>query len=843
MVGRGLQLGAAWLFLALTPAAAQEAGVLGEESYITPAPEIARIVTAPRHENVTLIRQSPDRRHLLNTISTGQPTLEDLARPHYNLGGLYIDHRANRARSLTTGTTIGFEVVRVEDGRKIEIEVPKGARVSSPQWSPDGKSLAYFAHFPEATYIYVADVSNGKSRRLTGTPVLATLVTDFYWVDGGSAIIAVLVPERRGAEPQPSALPNQPMVVLTQEGENKLRTFPSLLQNRYEQDLLEYHITGQLARIDASRGRVQKIGDPAMIRDIDPSPRGDYVRVTTIEKPFSYIVPVSRFGRVEEIWDLEGKVLAELDKRPINDGSKAAADDDQDSTKVDDNRRKLAWRPDGEGLSYLQLAPKPEGRRRSGDSAEKRKDRVMQWLPPFDSTSARVVYESDEEIRDVQYTRDPRLIIVSEREDRRLHRFALNLDDPGRKNTITRHRTANFYSNPGTLLTVPDPRGPQSGVADLVHLSSDGGSVYLTGTRHSRKMLEEAPRPFIDRVEIATGKKQRIFESRADKYERFRFALDDDLDRVVITRESATEVPDYFVRDLRAGGEKRLTKNVDHSPEITRARREIIEVTRADGIKFWVRVTYPQNYKEGERLPALFWFYPREYVSQAAYNRTKRTYNKNQFPRIGPRSMEIMTAAGYVVVQPDAPIVGPRGRMNDNYIHDLRNNLSATIDELDRRGIIDRTKLALGGHSYGAFSTVNAMVSTPFFKAGIAGAGNFNRTLTPFAFQRERRELWEARDTYLEMSPFLQAHRLTGALLLYHGMDDQNVGTFPINSPRLFHALNGLGKTAALYMYPYEGHGPASRETLLDLWARWVAWLDTHLKGEGEKVAGRMEDQ
>jgi dipeptidyl aminopeptidase/acylaminoacyl peptidase len=198
--------------------------------------------------------------------------------------------------------------------------------------------------------------------------------------------------------------------------------------------------------------------------------------------------------------------------------------------------------------------------------------------------------------------------------------------------------------------------------------------------------------------------------------------------------------------------------------------------------------------------------------------------------------MEIMATQGYAVVQPDAPIVGSAGRMNDNYINDLRNNLSAVIDELDQRGIIDRQRLGIGGHSYGAFGTVNAMVSTPYFKAGIAGDGNYNRTLTPTGFQSERRDLWEARDTYLQMSPLLNADKLQGALLMYHSLEDQNTGTDPQNSIRLFHALRGMGKTASLYMYPYEDHGPLIQETLLDQWGRWVAWLDLYVKNAGKSV-------
>ena len=267
----------------------------------------------------------------------------------------------------------------------------------------------------------------------------------------------------------------------------------------------------------------------------------------------------------------------------------------------------------------------------------------------------------------------------------------------------------------------------------------------------------------------------------------------------------------------------------------------MFQVTRPDGYRFWVTVTLPREWKAGTRLPGFLWFYPYEFTDQAGYDRSKRTHNRNRFPTFNHLSKQYLITQGYAVIEPDAPIVGEQNRMNDNYVSDLRNNLAAVIDELDRRGIIDRQRLGLGGHSYGAFSTVNAMVHTPFFKAGIAGDGNYNRTLTPNTFQSERRDLWQARETYLSMSPLLYADRLTGALLMYHGLEDQNVGTDPVNSIRLFHALLGMGKPAALYMYPYEDHGPATRETALDLWGRWVVWLDKYVKGG--KANGKVADQ
>ena len=241
-------------------------------------------------------------------------------------------------------------------------------------------------------------------------------------------------------------------------------------------------------------------------------------------------------------------------------------------------------------------------------------------------------------------------------------------------------------------------------------------------------------------------------------------------------------------------------------------------------------MTLPRIATYGVKMPAFFWFYPAEFTSQEAYDKSKRAGNKNLFQQVTGNNNAILTRAGYVLVEPDCPIVGPAGHMNDEYVSQLRSNLLAVIDDLDRRGFVDRNRLGIGGHSYGAFSTANALVNTPYFKAGIAGDGCYNRTLTPFGFQSEQRQLWEDREMYLDMSPLLRAEQMTGALLMYHGMEDQNVGTAPINSERMYASMEALGKPAALYMYPYEDHGQIARETVLDQWARFVAWLDKWVK-------------
>jgi dipeptidyl aminopeptidase/acylaminoacyl peptidase len=599
-----------------------------------------------------------------------------------------------------------------------------------------------------------------------------------------------------------------------------------------------------------------------------------------VVKPFSYDVPASSFGSVEEVWDAEGKVLTKLFDRPINLGVQDDPAPGQDPAAAGGGRggqnqtgkRELAWRADGQGLTYLEQEPAPAGeagagRGRAGRGAPadapaadagagddagrgaraaQRKDRLYQWLPPFDEASRKLLYESTTRMTGVRFSPDMQMMFFTERAGQNTIEYAVDMTDTTKRYTLSRYRADDVLANPGSLLSTRGGGGrggPAAGGGGRggggstapVQLSADKQSVFFQGATYDRNPNQVGPKTFIDKVAIRTGEKQRIYESdNHNVYERVSSVIDIDAGKFIVSRESPTDVPQQFLVD----GTRRvqLTKNQDLMPDLTRAKKERFVVERADGFKFRVTVTLPQDWQAGNKLPALFWFYPREFAGQDEYDRPDRTFNKNAFQTFGTRSMEFFVRLGYAVVEPDAPIVGPQGQMNNNYVNDLRNDLAATIDELDRRGIADRTRLAIGGHSYGAFSAVNAMVHTPFFKAGIAGDGAYNRTLTPIGFQNERRDLWEARDVYLSMSPFLYANNLTGALLMYHNLADQNVGTDPTNSIRLYHALNGLGKTTALYLYPYEDHGPVAKETLLDLWARWAAWLDKYVKNPEKKI-------
>jgi dipeptidyl aminopeptidase/acylaminoacyl peptidase len=827
--------------------------VIRSENFVSPPSQLLDAVLAPRHLNVTPSNLSPDRRWFIHEVGDGPVTMDVFAKPFHELGGLFVDYRANRSRNLTIRTNIGIELRSTTANSKVAVALPPGARISNPTWSPDGKAIAFFFHTPDATHIWVSDLT-GKARQVTTKPVLATLATSFDWTKHGTEIATVLIPDGRAAAPVVPAVPLGPRVKLAEESDkNRLRTYQSLMATPHDQALLEWHATGQVAAIDVTTRAVRKIGAPLMVRELDPSPDGKYLRVTRMTKPFSYVVPVSNFGSTQEIWDADGKVLAMVREDPLNLGVDTAravtAPGAGGVGPAASGKRELTWRPDHLGLTYLEqeLAPaRSDSAATPNDSTRRRKDRVMHWAPPFGPSDAKVLYESDTRIATHRYSPDLSVLFLSERNGQATHEYAVVLTEPSKRYTIARYRADDVYANPGSLVMMRGTLGGGGGLFAVfggggggggdkrVHLSTDGSSIYLAGTAYDRNPLESGPRTFIDRVNIRTGQKSRVYQSdNASVFERAVAFQDIEARQLLVTRESEREVPQAYYRN----GEQltQITENKDFTPDLTRAKKESFIVERPDGFKFKVNVTLPVDHTPGSRAPAMFWFYPREFAGQEEYDRGARTFNKNAFVNYGARSMQFLARMGYAVVEPDAPIVGPAGQWNNNYENDLRNNLAAVIDEVDRRGLVDRTRIGIGGHSYGAFSTVNAMSHTPFFKAGIAGDGNYNRTLTPLDFQSERRTLWEARDSYLAMSPILHANNLTGALLMYHGMSDQNVGTELSNSPRLFHALNGLGKTTAMYLYPFEDHGPATKETTLDLWARWAAWLDKYVKNPQKK--------
>ena len=836
--------------------------VLRKEGWVKPPAVVERIITAPRPD-ISFSTPSPDRKWFVRTAMADRGDIKDYGKPHIYLAGLAVDVKANRARQMTMRAGTALTLVDPRTNATKSLEVPKGATVSSPTWSPNGTQLAFVANFYDASHVYVADVASGKSTALTRTPLLATLENGIDWSADGKTITVVVLPDGRGAPPThgPDGIEDGPQVRMTEGKKIPQRIHWSLLEDPHDQAILKYYTTGQLAQIDVKSKAVKKIGAPAMIRSVDASPDGSHFRVSVMTEPFSYRVPSSSFGSIDQLWDNTGKVVAELGRTPLREGE--VGDDDAPgggfgrgatASASDTGKRNLQWNPVGPGLVYLQssfITSNEPARAGRGGAAPRTPSsvRYVNWLPPYGASDTKVILEGSGRLTNVAYSVDGKTMFIS---DSGLV-FASRTADPAKRFALPRGVTiggggggfgggrggraggggggADTTALGGTMATRPGVNGTA-----MVVVASDGKTVFLSGTRTpGANWLAQAPRPWVDKLDFESGQRSRIFDAPANGYEEFVTALDDDYSQFIYTHESPTVVPDAWLKNVATGATTKITSNKDVAPEVTQAQVKRMQVTRPrDGMKFWVDVTLPADWRPGTRLPGIIWFYPREYTTAADYERSKYSININRYPMLAPArpasSIKLWVTQGYALLEPDAPIMGDTGRMNDNYTQDLRENLDAVIDAAVEAGYVDRDRMGLGGHSYGAFSTVNAMTLVPYFKAGIAGDGMYNRTLTPFGFQSERRNFFDAMDTYLDMSPFFRADKLSGALLLYHSLEDQNVGTHPMSSTRMLHALQGLGKTASLYMYPYEDHSVGTYQSDLDQWARWFAWFDVYVK-------------
>ena len=813
-------------FCIVSPLFAQDSadGLDIDQGYILPDQAIQDLfATDPNY--ATLDHVSPDGDHFVIPLSTELSTLEEVGEETLRLAMLELRAATDRPWHLDIYGLYGFRFYSLSDRSFTDVALPDGIYVSDLMWSPDGGRLAFLAHLGERTEVWIASARDGSVTAAGDARVIASLGTSsggqgsapsemLQWTPAGS-IITLAEPADRGAEPPAPALPDGPTIRHTRSTATPTRTMPFLLEGDHDSDLFEYYTRSQI--VELAPGRPPRpIGDAGMYESVSLSPDGRHLIATRIERPFSFIASYTGFPRVTEVLDVEsGDVLATLEERELREGRGGGQDG---------SPRDWQWRPDGAGVAYLHRAAPDDD---AGSDAP-RPDRIMLLRAPFGDGDEEEVASSDDPISEVTYSLDGRHAFASVRRDGESAIAHFALDDGAQGNIIVPfHDPADAVSLPGDLLTARTANG-----LDHAWVSSDGRSAYLRGGGLKEDFR---PQPFIDRVSLSDGSTERLFEGSRDSFDRPLVPLDADLERMIVSREGRNTFPDSYL--WTGGGEmENLTRNVDPFPHLTAARRIDFEFTRRDGLEIQGRVSLPIDYVEGTRVPAIFWTYPREYRSEEAFdNATIRARNHNAYTRLTwLRWSDIWLTQGYALVYPDIPIVGEN--YNDYYISNMVDGMYAAIRAVDGLGVIDMDRIGHGGHSYGAFATANFLAHTPFFKAGIAGDGAYNRSLTPMGFQAEPRDIWEAPHVYMEMSPFFKADQINTPLLLYHGADDNNSGTYPIQSRRMIQALTGLGKTAALFEYPFESHTPRAIENNLDMWARWVGWFDTYVKGGGAEA-------
>jgi dipeptidyl aminopeptidase/acylaminoacyl peptidase len=809
-------------------AAAADAAAIAEYDirYAQPPAAIADMLT--RDANwATLDAPAPNGRYFLVPRATQLSTLELMSRPTYRLAELEIRPATDRLWHLDTYGINGLQIYDIETRQHRAVNLPANTFISDLTWSPDGARVAFLAHLPRGTEVWTADAATGRASRFSDARVLATIGTSsrvnitqnidmrparmLQWTPEGT-LLTLIVPADRRAEPARNPVPEGPVMRMTRPRPTPSRTLPNLLRDPHDAALFEHYTRSQLVELAPGRAP-RRLGEPRMYESISLSPDGRHVMASFYERPFSFITSYRGFPSRTVMLDRSGALLATLAERSLNEGGGGGFGGGGGA-----GLRGLAWLPHGAGLTFL--------RREAGNGA----DRIMLLPAPFDTAAATVLASSEDPIRSVTFSRDGARAFASVSRGNRsaiVHWDLREADAPGepgpaRRMLVDFHATTSPFDLPGDLWTERTSNG-----VDYVMVSSADDAVYLRGPGLKQ---DYRPQPFVDRVMLGDGERTRVFEGGKATWDRPLVALDPDLRRMIVARESRDMFPDSYLW-TPDGSFINLTNNVNPFPEIAAARRVDFSFNRRDGLEVQASIALPLGYRDGDRVPALFWTYPREYTTPEAYTRsTFNSRNYNAYPHLTwLRWSDLWLTQGYALVNPDIPIIGEN--YNDTYISNMVDAMYGAMRAVDGLGFVDMDRIGHGGHSYGAFATANLLAHTPFFRAGIAGDGAYNRSLTPFGFQSERRDLWSAPQTYFEMSPFFSADQINTPLLMYHGADDNNSGTWPMQSERFMEALVALGKEAVLYMYPYESHTPRAIENKFDLWARWIDWFDQHVKG------------
>jgi dipeptidyl aminopeptidase/acylaminoacyl peptidase len=777
--------------------------------YRMPPKPIADLADAPPTPAVSV---SPDRQWLLLVERPGLPPIRDLARAELKLAGLRFDPRTNGPSRASYGNRLVLK--RIDGGAERVIEgLPEAPRISHLSWSPDGRYLAWAQTGEASIELWIAEVATARARRLMDASLSAVYGAPFQWMPDSRALVCKIVPPDRGPSPEASPVPTGPVIQEASGRKAPARTYQDLLRNAHDAALFEHHVTVQAVRVTLE-GKQAPLGEPGMLRRVEPAPGGDYLLCEVLHRPFSYLVPASRFPYRVEVWDRAGKRLKVIADLPLAEEVPIAFD------AVPTGPRAFGWRADTPAtLHWTEAAdggdPKAEATVR---------DRVFLLAAPFTSPPTLLATLGQRYAGLRWGSDDLALVMESWWATRNERTWILAPGRAGGEPRLLWDRSwEDRYGDPGTPLTRPTPAGTR------VLLTSDDGAakaIFLAGAGAS----PEGDRPFLDRLDLATRRGTRLWRSEAPYYERLVEMLDPAGPRFLTLRESLEEPPNVFLR-AGAAGPRPLTRFPHPAPQLVGAKKELIRYPREDGVALTGTLYLPPGYTPAQGpLPLLMWAYPHEFKSADAAGQV--TDSPYRFARPGWGSPLFWLTQGFAVLDdPSMPIVGEGKREpNDTYVEQLVASARAAVAEVVRRGVADPERIAVGGHSYGAFMTANLLAHSDLFRAGIARSGAYNRTLTPFGFQAEERTLWEAPEVYARMSPFMHAEKIREPILLIHGEADNNSGTFPLQSERLFNALKGHGATARLVLLPLESHGYQSRESVMHMLWEITEWLETHVK-------------
>ena len=778
-------------------------------TYQKPPQEILELAEAPLAPSMRMDNKGEN---FVFLYRSNFKSIEELSEKEMRLGGLRINPKTN-----ISSRERYYNNIKVRVGRKnLEanaIGLPENGRYSNFSWSPNQQKMAFTNTVTNGVELWILDIASKTASKITDANLNANTGRPFTWFkDNNSLLVKFLSKDKKPLIDTKTAVPSGPTVSISEKGvKAQNRTYQDLLKNKSDEHNLEQLTLSELYKVTLN-GEKSLWMKNDMYRGLSFSPDGNYIMITTIEKPFSYLVPYRRFPSKTVVYNSQGDLIKTMLEVPLIE------DLPKGFMAVRKGMRNLSWRADkGATLYWCEALDE-------GDPAKKVdfRDEVFELNAPFTGKKNSIL-KTIGRYAGIQWGNSNTAIAQDYWwNTRNTKSYLFNPSNSAKKPiTISDRNYQDKYNDPGSFVTKKNEFGRYT--LDLVK-----GKVYLIGDGYSAK----GKFPFVDEMNLNTLKTKRLYQSKlTDKIEDLSYALNMKKGEIVVRIESKNEYPNYYIRNIKRRTKViPLTKFENPFKSIQNVQKEVIKYKREDGLELSGTMYLPTNYEKGKKYPMVMWAYPEEFKDKSSAGQSTANSNEFTYPWYG--SPVYWVTRGYVVLDDASfPIVGEGDEEpNDTFIKQLVSNAKAAIDAVDNLGYIDRNKVAVGGHSYGAFMTANLLAHSDLFAAGIARSGAYNRTLTPFGFQSEERNYWEAPEIYYNMSPFMHADTMKTPLLLIHGQADNNSGTYPLQSERYFNALKGLGAPVRLVMLPKESHGYRAKESVFHMLWEQDQWLEKHVK-------------
>lgn len=816
------------------PVAAQTKSSPSESvsGYSKPPKSILDVMLAP---SPPVPKVSPTNDSVLLVSWQDYPSMSRVATPFLRLAGVRVEPKNHSKHDSPGGYGItpsasSYDVVRTADGAIVHIALPKGGCAGNPVWSADGKQFAFVNATADSVDLWIADAKTGAVRLVPGAHMNPMLDNEMEWMPDQKTLLVKLVPQGLGAPPAESLTPVGPSIQESKGEKGQSSTYETrdTLTNKHDEDLFDYYGASQLALVDTATAKITNIGKPGIYETIDPAPDGKHVLVTAIHKPYSYITTYDRFPHDVEVWDVTTpsnvlkKTIASLplaDRVPIHGVPTGPRDHSWRATEP----ATLVWAEALDGGDWNVKVPA--------------RDKIMLLKAPFDASPLEIA-RTEQRYAGLDWSEQPTVALLQEYDQNKHWRRVsiVDIDDrQGKPRLLWDLSTDEKYANPGN----PVHRQLANGARVI---RQNGDSIYLSGTGAST----DGDRPFLDRLDLKTLKSQRLFRSDKNSLERFLAFTKDDGQTFLTWHQSPTDPPNVYVRTLGkavdapageatvASSKVALTHLPDPAPEVRAIKKRLVKYKRADGLDLSFTLYTPPGYKEGTRVPTILYAYPLDYADASVAGQVAGS--QQTFTSL--RNYKLLLLAGYAIIDNTSfPIVGDPKKAYDTYLDQLVADAKAAVDEAVRIGVADPERIGVTGHSHGALMTANLIGHSDLFRAGVATSGSYNKTLTAFGFQSERRSVWDARDVYLKVSPFFVADKLKTPLLIVHGAEDANPGTTPLQARMLFEAVRGNGGTVRLVMLPNEPHWYTALESNEQLVYEMLSWFDKYVKNAPPRTA------